>query len=203
MTDDLKRNALLNDSLGTALRSGDHALGTIPSLLKRVLADGTWREFVTKREEHVHHDRLADFITTPPLAGLGSDVALVRRIVADDKEALDLLDQALQNPSSIHAVSNIHGSIGRPSGTTQARALRKLRNDAPELHADVLAGRLSAHGAMVKAGFRPKTVSVPVTKPEAVARSLLKYMSADDIAKLIAVLVGAADPSDHRADGTT
>ena len=47
---------------------------------------------------------------------------------------------------------------------------------------------------MVRAGFAPQNpVSVPVTKPEAVARSLLKYMSADDIAKLIAALVGAAD----------
>lgn len=196
MADDLRANALINDSLGSALRSGDHALGTIPALLKRVLADETWREFVTKRGEHVQHARFADFVTTKPLSGLGSDVALVQRIVADDKETLDLLDQALQSPVGVHRdTDNI--SISK-HGTSAAGALRRLRKDAPELHADVLAGRLSAHGAMVRAGFRPKTVTVPVTRPEAVARSLLKYMTADDIAQLIAVLVGA----NHREDRT-
>ena len=196
MADDLRANALINDSLGSALRSGDHALGTVPALLKRVLAEGTWHEFITKRGEHVHHERFADFVTTKPLGGLGSDVALVQRIVADDNETLDLLDQALQRPVGHPSIDdNIHNR--RVAGTSQSGALRRLRKNAPELHADVLAGRLSAHGAMVRAGFRPKTVSVPVTKPEAVARSLLKYMSADDIAKLIAALVGAADPGDR------
>lgn len=184
MADDLRGNALINDSLGSALRSGDHALGTVPALLKRVLADETWREFITKRGEHVQHDRFTDFVTAKPLRGLGSDMALIERIVANDTETLDLLDQALQTPTGVHNVNT------RPHGNAGATALRRLRKDAPELHADVLAGRLSAHGAMVQAGFRPKTVSVPVTKPEAVARSLLKYMSADDIAKLIAALLG-------------
>lgn len=187
---DLKRNALINDSLGTALRSGDHALGTIPSLLKQVLADGTWREFDTRRGEHVTHERFTDFVITPPLKGLGSDIELVHRIVAADKEALDLLDQALQNPSYVHPdVNNINV---RPQGTSRSQALRRLREAAPELHAEVLGGNLSAHAAMVKAGFRPKTISVPVTRPEAVAKSLLKYMSADDIARLIAALLGKA-----------
>jgi hypothetical protein len=199
VADDLRANALINDSLGSALRSGDHALGTVPALLKRVLADETWREFVTKRGEHVEHERFADFVTTKPLRGLGSDVALVQRIVAGDKETLDLLDQALQRPVGHPSIDdNIHNR--RTAGTSQRGALRRLRKDAPELHADVLAGRLSAHGAMVRAGFRPKTVTVPVTRPEAVAQSLLKHMTADDIAKLIAVLVGAANLSAN--DGT-
>jgi len=188
MSDQLRGNALVNDTLGSALRSGSSALGTVPALLKRVLAEESWREFVTKRDEHVHHERFTDFVTTPPLKGLGSDVALVRRIVGDDKETLDLLDQALQNPAHVHPDGN--NVPVRPEGNTRTKALRRLRKDAPELHAEVLAGTLSAHGAMVKAGYRPRTISVPVGKPEAVARSLLKYMSADDIAKLIAVLIG-------------
>ncbi len=54
---------------------------------------------------------------------------------------------------------------------------------------------------MVQAGYRQKTVTVPVTRPESVARALLKYMSADDVAKLITMLVGTADLSANRGDG--
>ena len=182
-------NNVLVEALGSSLRAGGSALSDVPALLKRVLAEESWREFVTRRGEHVTHDRFADFVTTPPLKGLGSDIGLVRRIVGSDTETLDLLDQALQNPhGGDHSKTN-NISLA-PAGTSTAFALRRLRKDAPELHSEVLAGNLSAHGAMVKAGFRPKTVTVPVTKPEAVAKSLLKYMSADDIARLIAVLVG-------------
>lgn len=203
MSDQLRGNALVNDALGSALRSGSNALGTVPALLKRVLAEESWREFVTKREEHVHHERFADFVTTPPLRGLGADVDLVRRVIDHDGEALDLLDRALQNPhggdhKSENAqinVSNVHVDPGRPAGNTRARALRKLRTEAEhgnekaaELHAEVLADRLSAHAAMVQAGFREKTVSVPVGKPERIAKYLRKHMPREALRRLAELL---------------
>ena len=52
---------------------------------------------------------------------------------ADDPEALDMLDRALQNPPDIHTgVDNVNAK--RPQGNTQDQALRRLRKDAPELH---------------------------------------------------------------------
>jgi hypothetical protein len=181
----LIHNRTLVDSLASAVRDGEAGLDDVPQMLRRVLEEGAWREFTTKLGEEVHHERFAEFVTTPPLAGLGASVALIRRIVADDKGALDLLDQALQNREGHPTVSNIHS---RPAGTTEARALRKLRSDAPELHADVLAGRLSAHAAMVEAGFRPRTVSVPIGRPDTVAKTLRKHMTAADLARLAALL---------------
>lgn len=47
-----------------------------------------------------------------------------------------------------------------PTGTSTAAALRRLRKHRPDLHAAVLAGRMTAHAAMVAAGFRPKTITV-------------------------------------------
>jgi hypothetical protein len=175
----------LVDALGAALRYGGPALGEVPELLKRVLREGVWQDFTTRRGQPVHHERFADFVTTTPLAGLGSDVPLVRRIVADDTEALDLLDDALQNPSSIHAGNNVPS---RPEGNSRAKALRKLRKDAPELHADVLAGNLSAHAAMVKAGYRPQTFTVRADSAESVAATLRRRLPADQLAELARLL---------------
>lgn len=198
MTDPLRRNGNLVESLGSSLRSGGHALGTAPALLRQILEAESWRDFVTQRGERVQHEQFADFVTTPPLHGLGASVRLVGKIVesiADEAERLalaDLLDRALQRPPSIHALDNIQGTEA-PTGTSQAAALRRLRKDAPELHADVLAGRLSAHAAMVQAGFRRKTVVVPVDRPESAAKALRKNLSPEDVAALVRLLAAPVD----------
>jgi len=118
---------------------------------------------------------------------LGTSVGLIKRIVADDREAVDLLDRVLQRqvgrPREI--VYNVHNSKGRPAGNSQARALRRLRKDAPELHAEVIAGRLSAHAAMVKAGFRTRTISVPVEHPDRVAAALRRHMTQEQLEELV------------------
>lgn len=185
MTDQLRRNASLVEMLGGALRDGDHALGAVPSLLRQVLEAESWREFVTQRGEHVSHERFADFVTTPPLAGLGSDVDLVRRIVAADRPALDLLDQALQGRVGAHS-NNVTRT---PKGNSADAALRRLRKDRPDLHAEVLAGALTAHAAAVQAGFRPRTVTVRADSPKSTADTLRKHMKPDDIATLARLLL--------------
>jgi hypothetical protein len=188
--DQLKVNATLVDALGSALRSGDHGLKTVPALLKRVLAEGSWREFTTQRGELVQHERFEDFVVRPPLKGLGATLDLVKRVVSGDPEAVDLLDRVLTERQGRRTdlVDNIN-EVARPTGTSQTAALRRLRKDAPELHAEVLAGSLSAHAAMVRAGFRPKTVSIPISRPEAVAATLLKHMAPDDIAEVVQLLI--------------
>lgn len=195
MTDPLKHRASVIDSLGSSLRRGGASLETVPGLLKRVLQEEAWREFETSRGDVVRHERFADFVATPPLKGLGASVPLLKRIVADDPEALDLLDQALQNPVGGSDKINLNDDIvhnendhERPSGNSRDVALRRLRKDAPELHAEVLAGNLSAHAAMVKAGFRPKTFTVR-PDPESAARTLRKHMSPDDLRALARLLL--------------
>lgn len=184
-----KGNAVLVEALGSALRRGGSALENVPDLLKRVLEEESWREFVTPRGELVQHARFVDFVTTAPTQGIGASVDLVRRIVGSDTEALDLLDQALENPTGRPTGSVDVSNASRPTGTTQAAALRRLRKDAPSLHGEVLAGRLSAHAAMVEAGFRPKTVSVPISRPDSIAAALRRHLSSDDIARLIKLLL--------------
>lgn len=181
MTDPLRRNGNLVESLGSSLRSGGHALGTAPALLRQILEAESWRDFVTQRGEHVQHERFADFVTTPPLHGLGATMDVVRRLVRDEPATVDLLDRALQNPTGPAVGNNVPN---RPEGNTQAKALRRLRKDRPDLHAEVLAGSLSAHAAMVRAGFRHRTATVPVDDPERAAQALRRNMTAEQLAEV-------------------
>lgn len=191
MTDLAKKNAVLVHALSSAMRSTGNGLGTVPGLLKRVIAEESWREFTTPLGHPVRHERFVGFITAPSPDGLGADVGLVERICADDPEAASLLTQALKGkPGRPQKTLDIVQGSEAPTGNAQSAALRRLRKDAPSLHSEVLAGRLSAHAAMVQAGFRPKTISVPVSRPESIARSLKKNLSPDDIAALIRCLLG-------------
>jgi hypothetical protein len=52
----------------------------------------------------------------------------------------------------------------------------------------VLAGALSTHAAMVQAGFRHRTVSVPIDRPELVAKALRRNLDADGLAELVRLL---------------
>lgn len=187
----LKSNATLVETLATAIKYGGGHLELIPGLLKRILREESWRDFETQRGERVRYERFADFVVKMPLKGLGTNVDLIRRIVADDVEALDMLDQALRNPEggSLQAratVDNINS--GRPNGTSKEAALRRLRTGAPELHADVLAGRLTAHAAMVKAGYRRKTVTVRTDDAQAIAKSLRKSVAPAVLVELCALV---------------
>lgn len=205
MSDRLREAGTIVAHLRRALLDGSRDLSTVPGLIKRIIADGMWHERVDPPSARAlgPFRSFEQFVTTPAAkGGLGSTVAQLYGLCESDGKARDAIDEACQRlpgrPEK--TVDNVHG-FERPTGNSESAALRRLRKSAPELHAEVLAERLSAHAAMVQAGYRQKTVTVPVTRPESVARALLKYMSADDIAKLIAALVGAADLSANRGDG--
>ena len=190
----LRGNAHLVDALGSALRRGEHGLSTVPGLLKRVIREESWREFITQRGEHVRHERFVEFVVTPPLRGIGASVELLQDVCRHDPEALDLLDQALQNPVGVHlsrSDSDVITISRDPNrrGTSRAYALRKLRKDAPELHAEVLAGRLSAHAAMVKAGFRPPKFTVRADSPQSIAATLRRRLPPDVLAEVARLLM--------------
>jgi hypothetical protein len=69
----------------------------------------------------------------------------------------------------------------RPTGTSADAALRRLRKQRPDLHAQVLAGQLSPHAAAVEAGFRRRRISVPADDPERAVAALARHFSADEL----------------------
>lgn len=167
--------------LASAVRSGSSGLQDVPALLRIVLKDDGWREFITVRGEHKVPTSFEEFVTRPPLSGIGAEsVEQLKRLVGDEPGLRDLIDRAVQNPVGSNVpLYNIQGRA--PTGTSKDAALRRLRKDAPELHAQVLADELSPHAAMVAAGFRPKTFTVRADNP---LPALRRHLTAEQLADL-------------------
>lgn len=194
MTANPKANAALVEALGSALREGEHGLKTGPALLVRVLREESWRSFVTQRGDQVEHQRFEQFVTTPPLKGLGANMRLIEKLIEaldeekDRAEARDLLDRAVQRPAGRPRKMQDVIQGYAPSGTSREAGLRRLRKDRPDLHTEVLAGRLSTHAAMVKAGFRRRKISIPVGTPADAAKALRRNLEPDQIKELVELL---------------
>lgn len=171
-------------SLEQAMKYGEGNLREVPGLLKKLLKHEMWREFTTPLGKVVTHDRFDSFLATPPMEGLGVSYDLVRRIVAEDLEAVDLLDSAVQAKRGGDQSKDDNVTFA-PNGNAQDQALRKLRKDRPDLHAEVIAGRISAHAAMVNAGFRHRTATIRCDDPQAAVRTLLKHYTAEQLAQAL------------------
>lgn len=199
----LTRNPLIaNDfaieDLRSSLREGESGLKYLPMTLKRVLREESWRErIVQDTGEIVGFDSFAEFVTADPLAGLGSDIEQIKKLLEHDTEAL---------LAYTDATIGKHGGPRRgesaqtkSSNTTldrgKAYALRKLRKAKKfDLLSRVDAGELSPHAAMVQAGFRPKTATVRLDDPERLAQALARKLDPDDLralVKFLAEVVGA------------
>ncbi|MBB6172879.1 hypothetical protein HNR23_002939 [Nocardiopsis mwathae] len=185
-----KSNAVLVESLSTSLRATENGLQTVPELLRRVIREDSWKKFITPRGELVEYERFSDFAAAAPSAGLGTSVDLLVRIVGDDTETLKLLDSVLGD-------NRMDSSEVRPLGTKepetqpsrrQSAALHRLERERPDLHQKVLAGSITTNKAMIAAGFRARTVSVPVSRPEAAARTLRRSFNPEELEHLIELL---------------
>ena len=159
----------------------------VPDLLIKVINEEMWREFYDEVERDVlHHSSFESFVTTEPPEGLGTDVRMIQNMCRDHRDVLDEIDKVTQG---VTGVNNINTS--RPEGTSAAYALRKLRKDAPEVHAKVIAGDISPNAGMIKAGFRKKTMQCPV-EVEAVVRAIRSHFTEQEIEKIGTFLVDSA-----------
>ncbi len=180
---DYLADSLIND-LQQEIYRGEDTLSAIPKTLRIVIDRDLWRERVVQATgELVRFDRFEDFVTAPPLEGLGSSVRQLKHLCRDDKAALDALDRATvaERGRPHKAEENVSNRNNKPDkGTTASYALRKLRKDRPDLHEQVLQGALSPHKAMIEAGFRKKTLTVPADL-DAAGRALIKHFDPDEL----------------------
>jgi len=117
-------------------------------------------------------------------------MGLLRKVCAGEPSVLDALDRVTARPNGTNqhteGLYNVQ-TLAPPTGNTASAALRRLRKDRPDLHALVLAGDKTPHGAMIEAGFRPKTITVPVDVPK-LARVLRERFTPDELRELITLL---------------
>jgi hypothetical protein len=199
----------------------------VPALVKRIISEVLWVERlipvrgVFSAEEGPPPDRkvcftrFIDYVTTPPVDGLGTDADTLRRLCAKDLEAVKLLEEVLadtdkegapygnQNAvkTTVSIVNSCFEEEGRdsPVGNTAAYARRALRTHAPDIYEEVSRGALSPHAGMIKAGLRQKTRTIP-DDPVQAARSLARAFDTDQLLQLIdeltRYLVGSSDGLD-------
>ena len=101
----------------------------------------------------------------------------LKKLFSDDAAVLTRLDEAVQRKwGGDHTGSKIDNiNVDRvPDGTSKQAALRRLRKDRPDLHQKVLDGDLSAHAAMLDAGFRRKSITVTDSNPFTAATAIRK-----------------------------
>lgn len=199
--DALRENDVFVCQLRSALSKAEYGLADVPALLKAILRDNRWRHRRLASGGSADFDRFEEFVTTPPIEGLGADMPLIRRIVADDAEAQSLLEQAIGSRQGER--SDLFNNIQEvpreraPVGTSSAAALRRLRaesEDNPDVsvvYDRVLAGEISPHRAMVTLGYRKPTVTLPLD-PQRAARIIVKHLPPADVKALIIELSHAA-----------
>lgn len=190
----LARNWQLVRHTEGALRAGSENLGNVPGLLRALLEEEAWREFTLPAGETVKYRRFSEFVTTKPPRGLGTDLAVVERVVGtDDPDLLVMLREAEKvgrgsagrgRPALAQLDSNTPNRTGERADYTAER----LARDAPNVYAAVKAGELSVNAAAVLAGIRPRRISVRLDAPESVAKSLRKHMTAEQLAALRTLL---------------
>jgi hypothetical protein len=196
MTSDrkLRANGMVVNSLSAAIRNGEADLANVPGLICALVdadGNGPWKSFETQLGEHVSPASFEELVITSPLAGLGcSSVDQLRGLcngdTVEDRTARDRIDAATRREGGRPPLTgNNIPSIPRPEGTSEAKALRRLRKDRPDLHERVLAGELKAHAAMIEAGFRPRTATIRLDDPASTERTLRKHMSPEDLADLV------------------
>lgn len=189
--------------------SGADVMSALPGLVRQLLDDEAWREFTAPGGRTVRHGTFGSFVLAEPPDGLGGRRNQLATLCGTDED-LAARVRALLREEIPPAESATHAGPGRGNktdggtiGFTPSRSngaehtIARLKRDDPELAEKVVRGEVTPNAAAHEKGWRkPRIV---VSSPEAVARSLLKYMSADDIAKLIAVLLGVPERDEGAA----
>lgn len=171
-------------SLRSALNEGKAGLNDVPGLLKRVIDEECWKSRVVERTgQPVEFHSFVEFVKTPPLEGLGSDIKTLERLCLDDEDALTLLRKVqLHQGARTDLVDNIN-EVGRTSGTSKSYTADRLQRKRPDLYKRVVSGELSTNAAAIQAGFRTKTITVPLDVERA-ASTLARHFDLEELQAL-------------------
>lgn len=178
---DMERGDLVQAACD-CLRRGSASLSNMPKIIRTIIKTEAWKRRET-RGRIIECRNLRELITAKPLQGWGESADKVEAIIKDDAECLALFREAMVadhggDRKSDAIKSNNVPLDSEPRGNAKAYTLSRLKSDSPELFQEVVAGKLSANAAAIKAGFRKPTVYVS-DDPAKAADKILKVMGAD------------------------
>ena len=179
-----------------AVKHGQHDIGHKWCAL---FDSDAWRDYRTPLGRPVRHADLLSFITN----GLGLSLERLQQVLAGYEPALQRLRKAIP-AAHIHGANQHNGGLdninsSEGGGTRSTYTLARLKRDRPDLAEQVVDGSLSANAAAIEAGFRRRTVQVPVDDVEALARTLQRRLAPGEVAQLVALLLTADETSDRQA----
>jgi hypothetical protein len=185
-------------SLARLVNSTGWELKSLPGMVKRVITENMWPERVVRvTGEIATFKTFGEFVTTPPPAGLGTDIETLERLCRDDAEAITLLRQATTRPvgSNQHTTGSDNVTTQTPDrGNTRAYTLDRLTRERPDLYERVVNKELTANAAAIEAGWRKRKVQID-PEPQAVVSFILRHFSDEERAYIVRALLGldAAD----------
>lgn len=178
----LAEKGTLVQSLWDAVNHGGGLLEHIPALVNRVIDTGAWKCRV-HRGQTFQHERFIDFITSKPLAGCGWDPDKVLALIKGDPD-LERRWREMVTPDNHRPKGESNNNIiTSRQGTGRTYTLSRLKREAPALYQKVIDKKLSPNAAAIQAGFRVKTISIPLDAERA-ASILRKYFKNVEIGEL-------------------
>lgn len=180
--------------LRVAILDGKCGLVDVPELIKRVVREDLWRErILAATGEKIVFREFAEFMRTAPPEGLGTDNQTLRRLCADDPEAIGLLDRVKASRTrggdrkSRNFKNNNVNFEKVKKGNSIEYALKRLRQQRPDLYQCVINSNLTVNQAMIEAGYRkrPLQITLDLNKTAAALKSVL---SPGQIEQLISLL---------------
>jgi hypothetical protein len=123
-----------------------------PGLLKKIIKTKAWLRRISSGKV-VELTSLRELITAKPVRGWGEDIKTVEAVIRNDPECLAMFREAMKHQGK---ADNLHNNIMEVTqGTSRAYSIARVQSqcDAKTVAA-VMAGKMSANGALVKAGLR-------------------------------------------------
>ena len=116
----------------------------VPDVFVRVMEQGTWKHWKNKLGREVTPRDFEEFVTTPYPSGIGTTMAKLKGLVEEDDRA-DEFYRAMIPALQDHGTNRFANDRGNnvtstDRGNAPTYAIARLRRDAPEIHAEVVAG---------------------------------------------------------------
>jgi hypothetical protein len=178
---EIDESDVLVGTLQNAIARGEASWENVPGLIIRIINENRWQhrimEFNNQEAKFTHFEQ---FVQALYPEGLETSMDMLKRMCSADMRAVEAIDGVVAHHQGARTdlVDNINEVEARPTGTSQQAAIRRLRKHRPDLLEDVKAGKLSAHAAMIQAGLRQRSISIP-DDPKQAARRLKRHFDGD------------------------